>query len=76
MIAALDVGLGVVRSRHGMLEGGICREISPTLLTDKFLNSYPFYDLAVQRILLLLEVLGTEVDSPAPRVFSDHLRTD
>ena len=40
MIAALDVGMGVVRPRHVMLEGGICCEISPTLLSDKV--KYPY----------------------------------
>ena len=75
MIAALDVGVGVVRPHHGMLEEGFCREISSTLLTDKFLNFYPFYDLAVQRILLLLEMVGTEMDWPTPGIFPDHLLT-
>ena len=76
LITPDGVGVGVVGPHHVMLEGDVRGEISPTLLAGKFLYPYPFYDLAIQRILLLLEVLGTEVDSPAPRVFSDHLRTD
>ena len=75
LITANCIGMGVVCPHHMMFQGGVRSEISPTLLADKFLTRYPLYDLAVQGILLLLEVLGTEVDRPASRVFPDHLLT-
>ena len=76
LITPDGVGVGVVGPHHVMLEGGVRGEISPTLLAGKFLYPYPFYDLAIQGILLLLEVLSTEVDSPTPRVFPDSLLTE
>ena len=49
------------------------REISTTDRADKLLDLNPLHDLAVQGILLLLEVVGTEVNRPAPGIFPDHL---
>ena len=51
------------------------REISTTDRADKLLDLNPLHDLAVQGILLLLEVVGTEVDRPASGIFPDHLLT-
>ena len=49
------------------------REISTTDRADKLLDLNPLHDLAVRGILLLLEVVGTEVNRPAPGIFPDHL---
>ena len=76
LITPDGVGVRVVGRHHVMLEGGVRGEISPTLLAGKFLYPYPFYDLAIQRILLLQEVMGTEVNQPAPGIFLDHLFTE
>ena len=76
LITPDGVGVGVVGPHHVMLEGGVRGEISPTLLAGKFLYPNPLYDLAIQRILLLPEVLSTEVDCPTPRVFPDPLLTE
>ena len=76
LITANSVGMGVVCSHHMVLQRGVRVEISPTDLTDKFLDLYPIYDLAVQGILLLLEMVGTEMDWPTPGKFPDHLLTE
>ena len=65
----------VMGSHHMMLQRGVGVEISPTDLTDELLDLYPVYDLPVLRTLLLLKVVGTEVDRPATGIFPDHFLT-
>ena len=72
LIAVDGVGVRVVSSHHVVFQRGVGVEISATLSTDEFLYVDPLHDLAVQRTLLLLEVVGAEVDCPAPGVFPDH----
>ena len=76
LIAINSVGMRVVRPHHVSLQGGVRVEITPTDLADEFLDLCPLHDLAEQRTLLLLEVVGAEVDRPAPGIFPDHLLTE
>ena len=59
-----------------VLQSSVSVEISATVLANKLLYFNPFHDLAVQRTLLLLEVVGTEVDWPAAGIFPNHLITE
>ena len=76
LIAINSVGMRVVRPHHVSLQRSVRVEITPTDLADEFLDLCPLHDLAEQRTLLLLEVVGVEVDWPATGIFPNHFLTE
>ena len=75
LITINGVGMRVMSSNHMKLQLCVRFEVSPTDLAYK-LDLNPLHYLAVQRILLLLKMVGTEVSWPASRIFLDHLVTE